>query len=105
MARCGKKSEARGVCKGLERKTGYETYRLETVAKTIGDANSFQIPPYDSNGFIGPKPDPDFKLVIYLNRISLQALELQIVEVIGKLAVNPISVRSVEMKEMRSAES
>jgi hypothetical protein len=41
MARCGKKTEGRGASKGLERKSGYETYGFETVAKTIGDANSF----------------------------------------------------------------
>lgn len=76
MARCGKKTEGRGASKGLERKSGYETYGFETVAKTIGDANSFQVPPYNSNGFIGPKRDPDFKLVVHLNGISLPALEL-----------------------------
>jgi hypothetical protein len=83
-------SEALGVDGGLEGKTGDETYRLETVAKTIGNAHPFQVPPYNSNGFIGSKRDPDFKLIVDLDGIFLQALELQIVEIIvvGKIAAN-----------------
>jgi hypothetical protein len=90
MARCLDDSEALGADRGLEGKTGYETYGLETVAKPIGDANSFQVPPYNSNGSIGSKRDSDFKLVVDFNGIALESLELQIVEVIviGKIASN-----------------
>lgn len=66
MASCPDSSEALGADRGSEWKTGYETYRLETVAKTIGDANPFQVPPSNSDGLVGSKCDSDFKLVVDL---------------------------------------
>jgi hypothetical protein len=105
-ARCLKNSEARGAYRGLEGKTGYETYSLETVAKTIGDANSFQVPPYNSNGLVGSKCDSDFKLVVDLNGTSLQSLELQIVKVIviGKIAPDVrLQPTPIDAKSFRSS--
>ena len=75
---------------GLEGKAGYETYRLEAIAKPIGDANSFQVPPYNSDGLIGSECHGYVKLVVDLDGIALETLELQIVKkiVVGKIAPN-----------------